>query len=85
MKHFATSKFWELFAVLPTHVQEQAYKNFEILKQDVTHPSLHFKKVGSLRSVRINLNYRALAVEEEGDLVWFWVGNHRAYERLIKG
>jgi hypothetical protein len=85
VNHFATSKFWDLFAGLPIQVQDQARKSFETLKQDPTHPSLHFKRISRFRSARINLNYRALAVEDGEDLVWFWIGNHNAYERIIKG
>jgi hypothetical protein len=36
-----------------------------------------------LRAVRVGLHYRALAVERENDVVWFRVGPHAAYNRLI--
>jgi hypothetical protein len=85
VKHFATPKFWDLLAALPVRVQNQARLNFEILKHDPTHPSLHFKRIARFRSARVSLSYRALAVEEGADLVWFWIGDHKAYERLIKG
>jgi hypothetical protein len=39
--------------------------------------------VGSYWSIRVGLHYRALAVEREGDLVWFWIGSHRDYDNLI--
>jgi hypothetical protein len=85
VKHFATADFWNILAALPVQVQEQARKSFELLKRDATHPSLHLKRIGRFRSARINLSYRALAVKEGEDLVWFWIGDHKAYERLIKG
>jgi len=28
-------------------------------------------------------NIRALAVEDNGDLVWFWIGSHADYDALI--
>jgi len=31
----------------------------------------------------VGLHYRAIAVENEGDLVWFWIGSHADYDRLI--
>jgi hypothetical protein len=34
-------------------------------------------------SVRIGIHYRALGVREGDDIVWFWVGSHDEYERLI--
>jgi len=46
MKHHTSAKFWSAYHALPVDVQEIADKNFEILKADPFHPSLHFKKVG---------------------------------------
>jgi hypothetical protein len=80
----ATVRFWTLFDCLPEAVQAVARKNFELLKASPSHPSLHFKKVGKLWSVRAGLNHRALAVEDGGDFVWVWIGSHDEYRRLIK-
>ena len=44
---------------------------------------LHVKKVGRFWSVRVGLHYRALAVEEESNLVWFWIGPHADYDKLL--
>jgi hypothetical protein len=54
-----------------------------MLRQDPYHPSLHFKKVGRFWSVRVGLHYRALAVEEGSDVVWFWFGTHAEYDKLL--
>jgi hypothetical protein len=54
------------------------------LKQDARHPSLSFKRVGRFVSVRVGLYYRALAVEEGNDLVWFWIGSHTEYDKLLR-
>jgi hypothetical protein len=43
------------------------------------------KKIGRLWSVRAGLHHRALAVESEEDIVWFWIGSHALYDRLIGG
>ncbi|MFK5913164.1 MAG: hypothetical protein QM484_02225 [Woeseiaceae bacterium] len=51
----------------PLNIQKLADKNFEILKNNSKHPSLHFKKVGNFWSARVGLSYRALAVSVEGD------------------
>lgn len=48
-----------------------------------SHPSLHFKKVGMFWSSRVGLHYRALAIEAEQDLVWFWIGSHAEYDKLV--
>ena len=84
MKHFASSSFWEAYDNLPKSVQNIADKNYELLKTNPKHPSLHFKKVGGYWSVRVGLRYRALAVESDKDTVWFWIGSHAAYDKLIQ-
>jgi hypothetical protein len=30
------------------------------------------------------LHYRALAAEVTDGLVWFWIGSHADYDRLVK-
>lgn len=82
--HRTTARFWTLFARLPEAVQVVARKNFDLLKDNPSHPSLHFKKVGKLWSVRAGINYRALAVEDSEDFIWVWIGPHDEYRRLIK-
>lgn len=61
-----------------------ADKNYALLKDDPRHPSLHLKKVGRFWSVRVGSRYRALAVEADGDLVWFWIGSHAEYDALTR-
>ena len=34
-------------------------------------------------SVRVGLNHRALAFDFGEHLVWFWIGPHDEYDRLI--
>ena len=83
MNHFATERFWRLYAELPAPIQQLADKNFALLKENPRHPSLHFKRVGQLRSARVGARYRALATVDGDDCVWFWIGNHDQYDRLI--
>jgi hypothetical protein len=82
--HRATARFWTVFEQLPEAVQAVARKNFLLLKDNPSHPSLHFKKVGKLWSVRAGLNHRALAMEDGEDYIWLWVGPHDEHVRLIK-
>ncbi len=82
--HRTTPQFWNRFNALPVSVQRLARKNFELLKQDSTHPSLHFKKVGKFWSARIGLNHRALAVADDGGFIWVWIGSHAEYDRLLR-
>jgi hypothetical protein len=81
--HHATPEFWACYEALPSAAQAAADKAFELLKSDPTHPSLHFKKVGRFWSARAGLRYRALAVEGADGPVWFWIGSHAAYDKLI--
>ncbi len=83
MKHFASRAFWDSYNRLPEHIRELADKNFLLLKENHQHPSLHFKKIGRYWSVRVGLRHRALAVEVEEGLLWFWIGSHADYDKLI--
>ena len=71
MNHHASSSFWQAYGRLPRQVQELADANFELLKENPKHPSLHLKKVGPYWAARVGIRYRALAVEVEDGLLWF--------------
>ncbi len=81
--HRTASRFWQHFYDLPEAVQSIAKKNFELLKLNPAHPSLHFKKVGKFWPVRIGIEHRALAMEDGSDFIWLWIGKHDEYERMI--
>jgi hypothetical protein len=83
VRHYASPRFWAAYEKLPLAVQKLADANFALLKQDVRHPSLQFKRVGRYWSARVGLHYRALAVEVEDGYLWFWIGSHADYDRLI--
>lgn len=83
MNHFAKPAFWDCYRALPESTRELADKNFALLRSDPSHPSLHFKKVGSFRSAPVGRDFRALAVETEDGLLWFWIGSHSEYDRVI--
>ena len=85
MRHRGNPKFWQHYAQLPKEIQRLADENYELLKADPRHPSLHFKKVGRMWSVRIGIHYRAAAVGDGSDIVWFWIGHHSEYDRIIAG
>lgn len=49
-------------------------------------PGLQFKKLDShdnIYSGRIGLEYRALAVMKKDRIVWYWIGSHSDYDRLV--
>lgn len=84
MTHKATPQFWQCYEALSFDVRHLADKQFALLKSNADHPSLHLKRIGSLWSVRVTIDYRALAIEKSDSLVWFWIGSHQDYDRLIR-
>ena len=84
MIHYASPSFWSAYESLPPSVRRVADNNYQILKENPSHPSLHFKKVGRYWSVRVGIHYRALAVEVDDGLLWFWIGSHAEYDKLTK-
>lgn len=68
---------------MPAAVRLLADRSFELLKANPQHPSLHFKRVGRFRSVRVGLHYRALGVDADGGVLWFWIGTHAEYDALV--
>jgi hypothetical protein len=83
LNHFATADFWACYHGLPVAVKRIADRNFERLKVDPYHPSLHLKQAGRFWSARVGIQYRALAVRDGEDMIWFWIGTHANYDRRI--
>ena len=82
-----TEKFRALFALLPATIKAQAKEAYRQFKSDPYHPGLQFKRVHSSKpvySVRINLDYRAVGIIQDSEIVWFWIGSHNVYEKLLK-
>jgi hypothetical protein len=83
VRHLASPAFWEAYDRLPDAVRRVADRNFALLKQNNRHPALHYKAVGRYRSARVGLGYRALGVEIEDGVLWFWIGTHADYDKLL--
>jgi len=84
VKHFATPQFWEHYEKLPSSVRDLADKNFGLLKANPKHPSLRLKKVGRYWSARVGRKHRSLAVETSDGLIWFWIGRHGNYDKVLR-
>jgi len=82
-KHKASTDFWLLYGQLAPEVQAIAKKNHRLLKDNPRHPSLQFKKIGKVWSVRVGLNHRALAIQIPEGFLWFWIGEHDEYDRML--
>ena len=88
MQHQASTDFWKQYLGLPHEIRARADKQFALLKENPQHPSLQFKKVGKrhgqeIWSARITLKHRALAIKRIDGYLWFWIGDHAAYDLLI--
>ena len=86
MKSRTTSKFRKAFATLPATVQNQARQAYRKFKQNPAHPSLRFKQVHPrlpIYSARISKDYRAVAQKEGDIIIWFWIGSHAEYDKLL--
>jgi hypothetical protein len=57
MSHHTTTDFWACYNQLPDSVRKRADANYDLLKTDSHHPSLHFKRVGKLWSVRVGIAF----------------------------
>jgi hypothetical protein len=86
--HRASAAFWKDYDSLPAEIRARADKQFALLKANLQHPSLRFKKIGDragheVWSARITLKYRALALKLPDQFLWFWIGEHGVYDELI--
>jgi hypothetical protein len=81
-----TARFRRAFASLATEVREHAREAYRLFREDPAHPSLRFRQVHPSRpifSARVGLHYRALAIRDGDDVVWFWIGSHADYDKLV--
>ena len=86
MQSRTTRQFWRLFRDLPYDAQQEAKRAYRLFQSSPAHPGLQFKKLegeDNIYSVRIGLEYRALAVRNRDRVVWYWIGSHREYDRLV--
>ena len=86
MKSKRSRQFRALFEALPEPVQRQANEAYRLFQANPSHPSLSFKQVspnGPVYSVRIGLHYRALAIRQPDCLLWFWIGSHADYDKML--
>ncbi|EDZ92700.1 MULTISPECIES: type II toxin-antitoxin system RelE family toxin [Limnospira] len=86
MKSRTTDQFRKLFSDLPKPVQQQARAAYRQFQNNPNHPSLRFKKVHPelpIYSARINKNYRAVGQVDGDTVIWFWIGSHTDYDKLL--
>lgn len=87
MNSRTTRRFRELFAALPAHIQRQSRDAYRLFRENSSHPGLHFKRVHAdppTYSARVGLGYRAAGILDGDTVVWFWIGTHSEYDRVLE-
>ena len=88
MRSFTSRQFRTLYAKLPQEVKLRANRAYKLFRRDPAHPGLNFKRVENfddIYSARVGLSHRAVAQMDGHDLIWFWIGTHAEYDRLLRG
>ena len=86
MKSHTTERFRKMLQQLAEQTRRRAKEAYKLFKQNPYHPSLRFKQIHPTRpiySVRISLDFRAVGTRAEDEIVWFWIGSHTDYDKLI--
>ncbi|MBS4027007.1 MAG: hypothetical protein KGZ58_00100 [Ignavibacteriales bacterium] len=79
--------FIDCFERLPDRIKDKARQSYKLWKNNPNHPSLDFKKVNqkkSIYSTRVGIGWRALGVREDETIIWFWIGSHTEYDKILK-
>jgi len=87
MKSHTTRSFRKLLAKLPAAARDQAREGYRLFRLNPSHPGLKFKKVHAdpaIYSVRVGIHYRAVGAVDGNDVVWFWIGAHAGYDKLLE-
>jgi hypothetical protein len=82
----STERFRDALKQLPKEIRQSAQEAYRLWQQDPQHPSLHFKRIHSTKpvySVRVGLGWRAVGLRRGDNMVWYWIGSHADYEKLI--
>ena len=70
---------------LPSDVKRRARNAYRAFRIDTKQRGLDFKPIKhGIWSVRIDDNYRALGLVEDGEVTWGWIGPHNEYMRQIR-
>ncbi len=82
-----TDSFRQAYGKLPDEVRKRARKAYRQWLSNPLHPSLHYKKIHAtlpIWSVRVGLHYRAVGIVHDKKMLWYFVGTHAEYDRLLK-
>ncbi len=83
MTSTGSEEFWNLYRNLRPHIRRAAREGYRKFRANPAHPSLHLERLrGSSRawSVRVTLDYRAVALRRGDDWTWIWIGSHKEFD-----
>lgn len=90
MKNVRTAEYMKLLAGLPETIQKLADDAFALFLENQDHPSLRYHKLADSENLRTNsysasitMKYRAVCTIDGDTRVWYWVGSHADYDRLV--
>ena len=86
MNSQTTERFWKAYSKLPTHIRRKARETYRLWQENPGHPGLQFKQVHQTKpiySVRVSIGWRAVGVKENETMIWFWIGSHADYDKLL--
>lgn len=67
-----TERFRQLLTHLPKETQRQAREAYTQFKREPFY------------AVRISRDYRALGILRDSEIIWFWIGSHSDYDKIMK-
>lgn len=80
-------RFWKCYYQLSESIRKEAKKAYKLFKNDPFYPGLHFKRIHSTRpvfSLRITKDCRAVGLQQDNHIIWFWIGSHSDYDLILK-
>ena len=85
-KSRTTARFRKALKSLSPEIRQLAREAYKLFLSNPNHTSLDFKPVHPSKpiySARVSLDVRAVGIRDKADIVWFWIGFHNAYDRLV--
>ncbi len=82
-----TDCFWGCYKELPEQIRNEAKEAYERFKKNPYHPNLDSKRIHSTRAIfalRVTKDYRTVEIQQDNQIIWFWIGSHGDYDNLLK-
>jgi hypothetical protein len=75
LRHSRTDHFKQCYRRLSAAARTLVDRSFEQLNEDSEAPSLQIEKDGLIWSMNIGTSHKALALDANGRVLWYWVGS----------